>query len=780
MNSRLQPSVLVLLFFCVGTFFKLSAQDNLSQDSVDFMIASWHGIPEAVVATVGLASGAHGLDEVPGALYLITSKELDRFAYTDPLRALRTVAGVNITEEDGFGLRPNIGLRGSGTDRSSRITIMEDGILITPAPYTASAAYYFPSIARMSSIEILKGSSQIAFGPQTASGAINLISTLIPKKTEAKFDMAMGSFGGAQFHLTVGSTSHKPKGSFSYLIELLQLQSDGFKAIDNVSGVNMSGFVDEMSTGFSKSDRLIKLRYSTPSSNNLKQSIEVKMSDVSEISNETYLGLSKSDFEQSPLLRYAASAKDVMNASQSQVVITHTAFPLPNIEMKTDLYRTSFARNWYKLDRIVDSTGMVLSLKTILDYPEIYSESFSYLKGYSTPLETRLDVKANNRNYFSRGVQHRTKIKFGVPHSFDELSPARQNQIIFGIRIHTDGVDRFQWRDSYAMRDGIMMLSELGIHGTAGNRVETAIAIASYVRATLHFKNLTLTPGLRSEIINFERTDFGSSDLDRAGEGEYRSNFVRALLPGLGFNYRINTYLDAFAGIHRGFIPPGSNPETSPEYSLNYELGLRFSSRFAAAQLVVFSNEYSNLLGADMNASGGSGSGDLFNGGSAQARGLELEFTIDPFSDGPFDHLSLPIRLAYTYTDAKFTHSFNSELQAWGEVEIGDAIPYIAPHQLSIVTSVVSGKFSTDLSARYTSEINTEAAPKFSDSGMSIQSSIIIDSSIRYNFTDTKSASIGITNLLNSVYEVSRRPYGLRPNMPRAVRLRLSLLLPSR
>ena len=79
------------------------------------MLAQWHALPEAQVESVGLSAGARGLDEVPGALHVIRPAELERYVYTDPLRVLRSVSGVNIQEEDGFGLRPNIGLRGSGS-----------------------------------------------------------------------------------------------------------------------------------------------------------------------------------------------------------------------------------------------------------------------------------------------------------------------------------------------------------------------------------------------------------------------------------------------------------------------------------------------------------------------------------------------------------------------------------------------------------------------------------------------------------------------------------------
>ena len=131
---------------------QMSHAQQMENDSLNLMIQQWHSLPEASVQTIGLAAGAKGVDEVPGALHVIGQEELERYSYTDPLRVLRTVSGVNIQEEDGYGLRPNIGMRGSGTERSARITIMEDGILMAPAAYSAPAAYFFPSIARMQSI----------------------------------------------------------------------------------------------------------------------------------------------------------------------------------------------------------------------------------------------------------------------------------------------------------------------------------------------------------------------------------------------------------------------------------------------------------------------------------------------------------------------------------------------------------------------------------------------------------------------------------------------------
>ena len=86
----------------------------------------------------------------------------------------------------------------------------------------------------------------------------------------------------------------------------------GFKSLGN-----------NLNTGFDINEITSKIRYKTPNHIKEKQSFEFKFHHYDEISNETYLGLTESDFEKTPHLRYAASEKDKMDAEHIQYLFKH-------------------------------------------------------------------------------------------------------------------------------------------------------------------------------------------------------------------------------------------------------------------------------------------------------------------------------------------------------------------------------------------------------------------------------------------------------------------------
>ena len=207
----------------------------------------------AILEEILIIGSKSAAKEVSGSASFLDETDLDRFDQIDLRKVLNQVAGVYIREEDGFGLRPNIGIRGAAAERSQKVTLMRDGVLITPAPYSAPAAYYVPNVSRIGSVEVLKGPSATAYGPHTVGGAINFGSLPLPVTgSEGSADLSVGSDGYYKLQGSYGVNS----GDFGFLIDVLSYGADGFKDIDEIDG----------DTGFERNDIGLKLSYVAPES----------------------------------------------------------------------------------------------------------------------------------------------------------------------------------------------------------------------------------------------------------------------------------------------------------------------------------------------------------------------------------------------------------------------------------------------------------------------------------------------------------------------------------
>ncbi len=692
-----------------------------------------------------MTNGSGPVRDKAGSLWYIGPREMQQFAYTDVSRLLRSVPGVNVQEEDGFGLRPNIGLRGAGPERTSKITIMEDGVLVAPAAYSSPAAYFFPTVGRMNAIEVAKGSSQVRYGPLTTGGAINFISTPVPERTRGMVAGWGGSYGLRNLHAHAGTEVDR----VGVLVETFQQSAEGFKELDNAGA-----------TGFEKGDHLAKLTWRSKPEARVQHAVALKANLTTETSNETYLGLTRADFGATPYRRYAASQKDRMEV-RHDLLTAQYAIALPGgPKLVTTVYRTNTYRNWYKLDQVVDSSGTKVGIASLVDRPEDRPYAFGIVGGADSD-DNALLVKANNRNYQSSGIQ------LIATHALEGEKAKHGFEV--GVRLHNDFMDRYQWTDGYRMQQGTMLQTSVGRPGTESNRISSADAVASHFMYDLKVGGLGVHPGIRHEHIVLREENFGTQDPHRTGSNlKTTENTVDVIIPGISIDMDLATGTMAFAGVHRGFSPPGTNPETRPEASINYELGLRRTHKGTQLQVIGFYNDYSELLGSDLAAAGGGGTGDLFNGGRAQVSGLELFVEHDVLYSAS-ERFRLPITVSYTYTDARFGSNFQSSFDAWGTVLEGDRIPFIALHQVNGRVALQWHRASIHMNATHMSPMATKTGPAVDADRDYIPSFTVLDIGATYRWATQLEVFATVQNLLNEAYVVSMVPAGSRPGMPRAV-----------
>lgn len=728
---------LFIILFSLGYSGIYSQEQQVKKDSV-------YQLQEIVVSSQQILGSKFKARNRTGSAYYISPEEIRRLGYTDINRMLKAVPGVNMYEEDGFGLRPNISLRGTKAERSERISIMEDGVLAAPAPYSAPAAYYFPNVARMEAIEVLKGSSQVQYGPFTTGGAINLVSTPIPNSFSGKANISYGSKNTFKSHTSVGSSWKH----FGYMVEYLRYQSDGFKKYEDHAA---------NTKGFKRNDIIAKIRVKTDHVKGVNHALELKFGYADENSDETYVGLSADDFKKTPFLRYAGSQMDKLKTDHRQWVATYLLTFSNKLKITTNAYYNYFHRNWYKLNdvRAGITSKEKRSIADVLVDPETNIRYFDILTGKTDREGEALLVRANNRTYRSRGIQTRAEYRFNLNEFFFDLE--------FGLRYHADEEDRFQWDDSYSMKNKKMVLFMEGIHGTNANRVTSANALAGYLLAKLRYDAWTVTAGLRYEDVDLLKKDYTKEDLARSGKVRIETpNHARVLIPGVGLHYQLMPATSVFFGIHKGFAPPSAELYQKPESSVNMELGTRVAIRNFRAELIGFYNNYSNMLGSDLAASGGAGTLEQFNVGEARVKGAEFLVQYQPLPKNC--NVRLPLQVSYTYTDTEIRNSFESH--SWGNVVRGDEIPYIFKHALNMQLGIECKWFYANIGARYNSDMRTSPGQGTIAEREKVPANLIFDASLNVFVNKYLTVRLNAINLTNRVYLTSRHPAGLRAGHP--------------
>jgi Fe(3+) dicitrate transport protein len=603
------------------------------------------------------------LEAVPGSFSVVNSKELIEKQPFSVKEALNAVPGVNfVTAEDPMSFALNIGIRGLDPRRTSRTLLMEDGVPLHLAPYGDPSAHYSTPLDRVDRIEVVKGSGQVLYGPQTVGGMINFVTKPVPRNGFA--GSASAIFGNNDFNSqSVNLGFGNERGGV--MIDAIKKQGDGVRKNHkfDIQEYTLKGEVD-------LTDR---------------HSLMTKLGYYKEDSNVSETGLGSLDYAQDKF-QAPTGANDRFQHERKSIQLKHVfkldeAMKLSTNAYYIDSWRSSFrqtdtAGGWDD-EEPGESTG-----STAIDM-----DDGDNCDGMTTP--NACGGRHRPRSYHVWGIEPRL--------DFSHKLFGLENDAVIGLRYHEEDIKRNQFRS-----DDPAIINNLGwgmanADGTVAEHRESLVhkveSKAAYVQNTFHVGDWSLTPGLRFEDYKVTQTvlragsalinsngSYGAGD----GLGLSGTKSQSEILPGFGLAWNGVSNTTVFGGIHRGFAPARPDRDlakvgglyqldkTTPELSTNYEVGAR-SKYFKG---VSFESTLFHTKLDDIVVKGASGT--YVNAGAAEMSGLEFAGRVDfgTIYNTPHNF----------YTTASYTNLFTAKfkkdsLNLADGVNAGQRLAY-APKQL--------------------------------------------------------------------------------------------------
>lgn len=676
-------------------------------------------------------------DRVPGSVAFVSAKQIEYTAPINGNEVFRRIPGIHVVDEEGVGLRANIGVRGLDPDRSRTVLILEDGIPVAIAPYGEPEMYYTPSMDRMSGVEIIKGSGSILFGPQTMGGVINYITADPPDESRGSLKLRFGE-GGYFTGMASYGTSYGNSG-----IHLNYLR----KSANNLG--NLLYRINDFSFK-------IKIRLSNRSLLGIKTGI------YDEGSNSTYVGLTQRMYDMGGMDFVRLAPDDLFRVKRYSISATHEYRFSEHLKLKTTAFGYSTTRNWRRQEYSLSASGVKTPTGVVWGDTTV-AEGAIYMDNRAANRNRRFDVA---------GLEPRLTWSYRLG--------TLNNELDAGARILYEHADeKLIVGEKKDAASGVIR----------GDEIRNGYAASAYLQQRVQFSRaFSMTAGVRTEYFHFHRHILRGNFVIQ-GQQMLRdtslisASDVVAIIPGIGFNYRIQHTFCFFGGLHRGFAPPrikdalsstGEVMQLKGEYSWNYELGIR-STPFEGLkwEITGFYMDFSNQVIPVSQSSGGSGSG-LVNGGRTLHTGIEAGLSIDVGKlVGSRYIYRLDANATYVYAvfnaDRFITNQHTNET-----INVkGNSTPYAPPFRWSAVALVetplgLSSQLTAlYISSQFTDALNTVIPPPDGRTGR-MPAYFLLDGLIRYAVPKINLAvHVAVKNIFNERYIASRRPQGIRVGLPR-------------
>lgn len=660
--------------------------------------------PTLELPSIEIIGQGFQLEHIPGSGSVVDKTVIKRQGPLSSKDALRTVPGINILDEDVLGRRFNLGIRGLDPRRGVRTQVLEDGAPIQLAPYSDPSNHYIPSMLRIDRIEVLKGSGQLIYGPQTIGGAINYVSPAIPEEFSGSIRGAGGNNGYYDAHVNLGGTID----NVGLALDYIRQEADGNRQsqkqlLDDLALRSLIKFND-------RHRLLLKGTYTYE---------EARMGEA---------GMKRDDFINNPRTNFLVN--DVFEVERYSGQALYEFDVSDHARFSTNIYGHYMSRESIRQandSRRLNNCSGTVDRNDLRNAPLCGNEQ-------------------RPRNYGVFGIEPRFVFNhdiFGV-----------NSETAVGVRGHFEWAERKRFVGNAGPTDRTKaFINNRDNNRHQDNSIDTQ-AFSFFAQNKFFVGDFTVTPGVRVEYFHMENTN----NIDGLSANQ---DIVEAL-PGIGATYNGFDNVTLFAGVHRGFAPPRPdetlNPSTgtlnlvNPETSLNYEVGIRTQPTPGInAEITWFRIDIDDqIIRLDSNRN--------INAGETVHQGLETGFRLD--SDQLFGTTyNYYLTTSYTFLDAFFNNDIPDA--EGGAISKNNILPHAPSHVVNANIGVetpwgLDVRFGVhSVSRQFVDQENTRVEDPTGQEG-TIPGFTTFSASANYKATKNFDIFMNAYNLSNKKYIASR------------------------
>lgn len=671
-----------------------------------------------VVVVVGKREN---LENIAGSASTIETEDLENARVFTVNEALRQAPGVFPRDEEGLGLRPNIGIRGLSPTRSSEVLLLEDGLPLTYGPYGDNATYSHPPLRRFERIEILKGASQIRFGPHTVGGVVNYIS---PRAT--------GDFGG-NLYVAGGELG------YGELAAAMGGEVGGFRLLGHASATVFDGIRENHDLSFQ--DYSLRAEREVASGHELVLRAAVNR----EASQVSYSGLTQAEYEADPFGN--PFPNDRFDTQRYSGAVSHGWTLSDDLKLTTSAYSLYFNRDWWRQSSNSSQRPSDASC------------------GGMANLGTTCGTEGRLREYHQYGVESRL--------NWTGQLLGAETSIEAGGRWHTERQRRLQ----------VNAATPNGRSGTlVEDNTRYADAVSGFVTFDFDYGAFSISPGVRMESISYERRNglsgaAGGTDLTEVIPGLGLTYEIGPSLVVYGGVHRGFSPPRVEDVVTNG----GGAIDLDAERSVNWELGLR--GRPVAGleiDLGAYLMDFENQI-VPASVAGGVGA-TLTSAGETRHSGAEASVRYSLRDAGHMIGDDVYFRTALTWVgEAEYAGQRFSGISGFGTTPVtGNRLPYAPEWIASFAAGVALGDWlNLQAEVQYTGEMFTDdlntVAPTANGQRGQIEDATILNLTANWTPGDGAIAYFAtVKNVTDEVYIVDRSR-GILPGAPRMFQAGISL-----